>query len=88
MLGYRFGKITGCIKHFMTKEEKIIAEGSVTEALPNTTFRVELDEGKTILCHLAGKMRLHYVKVLPGDKVKVELTPYDESRGRIIYRFK
>lgn len=62
-------------------------EGVVIAALPNATFRVKLNNSdKTILCHLAGKMRLYRIRVLPGDKVKVELTPYDESRGRIVYR--
>lgn len=70
------------------------AEGVVTEALPNTMFRVKLDEGRVkregreILCHLSGKMRMYRIKVLPGDRVKVELTPYDEKKGRIIYRYK
>lgn len=64
------------------------AEGIVTEALPNTMFRVKLDEGKEILCHLSGKMRMYRIKVLPGDRVKVELTPYDEKKGRIVYRYK
>jgi len=69
------------------KEKKIEAEGTVIEALPNTMFRVELTDGRVILCHLSGKMRLHYIKVMPGDKVKVEMTPYDETKGRIVYRF-
>lgn len=64
------------------------AEGVVTEALPNTMFRVKLDKGKEILCHLSGKMRMYRIKVLPGDRVKVELTPYDEKKGRIVYRYK
>lgn len=64
------------------------AEGIVTEALPNTMFRVKLDEGKEVLCHLSGKMRMYRIKVLPGDRVKVELTPYDEKKGRIVYRYK
>ena len=63
-------------------------EGIVTEALPNTLFRVKIDEGKIVLCHLSGKMRIHYIRILPGDKVKVEMTPYDETKGRIIYRYK
>lgn len=64
------------------------AEGIVTEALPNTMFRVKLDEGREILCHLSGKMRMYRIRVLPGDRVKVELTPYDEKKGRIVYRYK
>ena len=72
----------------MVKKEKKVVEGEVTEALPNTTFRVETAEGSKVLCHLAGKMRLHYIKVMPGDKVKVELSDYDETRGRIVYRDK
>ena len=69
--------------------------GRVTENLPNTLFRVEIEEscleelkGKMLLCHLSGKMRMHYIKILPGDKVKVQITPYDLSKGRIIYRGK
>lgn len=63
-------------------------EGVVTECLPNTLFKVELDDEREVLCVLAGKMRRYYIRVLPGDKVKVEMTPYDEKRGRIIYRYK
>ena len=71
----------------MSQADAIEVEGVVLEALPNATFKVKLDNSdKTILCHLAGKMRLYRIRVLPGDKVKVELTPYDESRGRIVYR--
>ena len=62
--------------------------GFVTESLPNTTFRVELEDGKEILAHLAGKMRLNRIRVMPGDQVTVEMTPYDESKGRIVYRNK
>ncbi len=69
------------------QQEKIEAEGTVKEALPNTMFLVETD-GKTILCHLAGKMRINYIKVMPGDKVRLELTPYDQTKGRIVYRYK
>lgn len=72
----------------MIKNKKEEALGVVTEALPNTTFRVELEDGRKLLCHLSGKMRIHYIKVMPGDKVRVELTPHDETRGRIIYREK
>lgn len=69
-------------------EKKIKVGGTVTEALPDTTFRVKLDDGREILAYLAGKMRLHYIRVIPGDRVLVELSPYDQTRGRIIYREK
>ena len=72
----------------MVKKEKVTVKGLVIEALPNTMFRVETEEKKVVLCHLSGKMRLHYIKVMPGDKVKVEVSAYDEERGRIIYREK
>ncbi|MDP3014609.1 MAG: translation initiation factor IF-1 [Candidatus Subteraquimicrobiales bacterium] len=70
------------------KEEAIEVEGVVTETLPNAMFRVELESGHKVLAHISGKMRMHYIRILPGDKVKVELSPYDLTRGRIIYRFK
>jgi len=70
------------------KEEAIELEGEVTEALPNTMFRVQLDNNHSILAHISGKMRQNYIRILPGDRVKVELSPYDLSRGRITYRFK
>jgi len=70
------------------KEKKIETEGVVTEALPNTMFRVKLEDGRIVLCHLSGKMRRYHIKVMPGDKVKLEMTPYDEKRGRIVYRQK
>lgn len=63
-------------------------EGVVTEALPNTLFKVKLDDQRIILCHISGKMRMNFIKILPGDKVKLELTPYDLGKGRIVYRFK
>jgi translation initiation factor IF-1 len=63
-------------------------DGVVKEALPNTLFRVELDDGAVVLCHLSGKMRMHFIKILPGDKVRIEMTPYDQTRGRIILRYK
>jgi translation initiation factor IF-1 len=69
-----------------TKEEKIEVEGEVVEALPSTMFRVQLDGGHSVLATISGKMRKHYIRILPGDKVKVELSPYDLSRGRITYR--
>jgi translation initiation factor IF-1 len=70
------------------KKKEIEVEGVVTEALPNTLFRVKLDDGRQILCHLAGKMRMYYIRVMPGDRVKVIMTPYDETKGRIVYREK
>lgn len=72
----------------MVKEEKIIVNGKVLEALPNTMFRVEIESGHKVLAHLSGRMRMHYIKILPGDTVKVELSPYDLTRGRIVYRGK
>ncbi|HSH00442.1 MAG TPA: translation initiation factor IF-1 [candidate division Zixibacteria bacterium] len=72
----------------MAKEETITVEGKITETLPNAMFRVELDNGHTVLAHVSGKMRMHYIKILPGDKVTLELSPYDLSRGRIVYRYK
>lgn len=73
---------------FMTHQGTTETEGIVTEALPNTLFKVKLDDGKIILCHISGKMRMNFIKILPGDKVKLELTPYDPDKGRIVYRFK
>lgn len=70
------------------KEENIEVEGTVMEALPNAMFRVELANGHKILAHVSGKIRMNFIKILPGDKVTVELSPYDLTRGRIIYRFK
>ena len=72
----------------MAKEDVIEVEGTVTEALPNTQFRVELDNGHNVLAHISGKMRMNYIRILPGDRVKVEISPYDLSRGRITYRFR
>lgn len=72
----------------MEKEDVIEVEGTVVEALPNTNFKVELENGHQILAHISGKLRMNYIKILPGDKVKVELSPYDLSRGRIIWRAK
>ena len=72
----------------MAKEEAIEVEGRVLEPLPNAMFRVELDNGHKVLAHISGKMRMHFIKILPGDKVTVELSPYDLTRGRIIYRTK
>ena len=70
----------------MPKEDAIEVMGTVLETLPNAMFRVELDNGHKVLAHICGKMRMHYIKILPGDKVKIELSPYDLARGRIIYR--
>ena len=69
-----------------TKEEKIEVEGEVVEALPSTMFRVQIEGGHTVLAKISGKMRKHYIRILPGDKVKVELSPYDLTRGRITFR--
>jgi len=72
----------------MAKEQTIQVEGKVIEPLPNAMFRVELDNGHVVLAHISGKMRMHFIKILPGDKVTLELSPYDLSRGRITYRYK
>ncbi|MCK9273713.1 MAG: translation initiation factor IF-1 [Syntrophales bacterium] len=72
----------------MAKEDSIVVEGTVIEPLPNAMFRVELENGHRILAHISGKMRMHFIKILPGDKVTVELSPYDLTRGRITYRSK
>ena len=70
------------------KEEGIQVEGTVGETLPNAMFRVELDNGHEVLAHISGKMRMNYIRILPGDKVLVELSPYDLTRGRVVYRYK
>ncbi len=73
----------------MVKEnKKILKQGTITEALPSTHFKVQLEDGSDIIAHLAGKMRMFRIKILPGDKVTVEMSPYDEKRGRIVYRGK
>jgi translation initiation factor IF-1 len=72
----------------MAKEESIQMEGKVVETLPNTTFRVELDNGHVVLAHISGRMRTHYIRILTGDRVTVELTPYDLTKGRIVFRGK
>ncbi len=72
----------------MAKEQAIKVDGEITETLPNATFRVKLENGHEILAHISGKMRMHFIKILPGDKVSVELSPYDLTRGRIVYRYK
>ncbi len=71
-----------------SKEDAIVLEGTITESLPNAMFRVELENGHSVLGHISGKMRRHYIRILPGDRVQVELTPYDLTRGRITYRYK
>jgi translation initiation factor IF-1 len=75
-------------RDFMAKEKGIEVEGTVNETLPNAMFRVELDNGMNVLAHISGKMRMHYIRILPGDRVSVELSPYDLTRGRITYRNK
>ena len=72
----------------MAKEKAITIDGTIKETLPNAMFRVELENGHKVLAHISGKMRMHYIRILPGDKVQVELTPYDLERGRITYRYK
>ncbi|HHE46996.1 MAG TPA: translation initiation factor IF-1 [Bacteroidetes bacterium] len=72
----------------MPKEEAIKVDGVVLETLPNATFQVKLDQGHVVLAHISGRMRMNYIKILPGDRVTVELSPYDLSRGRITYRYK
>jgi len=70
------------------KEEGIQVEGTVLEPLPNAMFNVELDNGHKVLAHISGKMRMHYIRILPGDRVLIELSPYDLTRGRVVYRYK
>ena len=72
----------------MSKEETIQMQGEIVETLPNAMFRVKLENGHIVLGHISGKMRMHYIRILPGDRVQVELTPYDLTRGRITYRYK
>ena len=72
----------------LSKEDAIELEGTVVEPLPNAMFKVELENGHQVLAHISGKMRMHYIKILPGDRVAVELSPYDLDRGRITYRYK
>ncbi|MFZ4657201.1 MAG: translation initiation factor IF-1 [Caldilineaceae bacterium] len=72
----------------MATEENVVFEGKIVDTLPNAMFRVELDNGHTVLAYLSGKMRKYYIRVLLGDKVKVEMSPYDLTRGRIVYRYK
>jgi len=70
------------------KDDTILVEGTIVESLPNAYFRVELENGHKVLAHISGKMRMHYIRIAPGDKVQVELTPYDLSRGRITFRYR
>jgi translation initiation factor IF-1 len=79
------GKETG---RSVPKDDVIEVEGTVVEPLPNAMFRVELENGHKVLAHISGKMRMHYIRILPGDRVKVELSPYDLTRGRVVYRFR
>jgi translation initiation factor IF-1 len=72
----------------VAKEDVIEVEGTVIEPLPNAMFRVELENGRKVLAHISGKMRMHYIRILPGDRVRVELSPYDLTRGRVVYRYK
>ena len=72
----------------MAKQRSIEQDGTITEALSNAMFRVELENGHEVIAHISGKMRMHYIKILPGDKVKLEMSPYDLSKGRIVYRYK
>jgi translation initiation factor IF-1 len=72
----------------VSKQEGVTVEGTVVEPLPNAMFRVELENGHKVLAHVSGKMRMHFIRILPGDKVTVELSPYDLTRGRIVYRYK
>jgi translation initiation factor IF-1 len=75
-------------KPFLAKDDVIEVEGKVTDTLPNAMFKVELENGATVLAHVSGKIRMHYIRILPGDRVTVELSPYDLTKGRITYRFK
>jgi translation initiation factor IF-1 len=72
----------------MAKEQAIRVDGTILETLPNATFQVQLENGHKVLAHVSGKMRMHFIKILPGDKVTIEISPYDLSRGRIVYRYK
>jgi translation initiation factor IF-1 len=77
-----------CYNAPMAHQGSFEKDGKVLEALPNTLFRVELEDKSLVLCHLSGKMRMHFIKILPGDKVRIEMTPYDLERGRIMYRYR
>ena len=84
----RFIGYFGIINFLMVHQGSFEVEGIVKESLPNTLFRVEITNGDTILCHLSGKMRMNFIKILPGDRVRLEMTPYDKAKGRIVYRYK
>jgi len=86
--GGRRATLKGLLLLAKPKDDTILVEGTVVEPLPNAMFRVELENGHKVLAHISGKMRMHYIRILPGDKVQVELTPYDLTRGRITYRYK
>lgn len=86
--GARVPRLMKGVKTMSAKEEAISVEGKVVEPLPNAMFRVEMDNGHRVLAHVCGKMRMHHIRILPGDKVTMELSPYDLTRGRITYRFK
>lgn len=86
---YPIAKSEGLLVIFsMVHQGSVEKDGTVRESLPNTLFRVELEDGSIVLCHLSGKMRMHFIKILPGDKVKIEMTPYDQAKGRITYRYR
>ncbi len=76
------------MNQFTSQSHKIELEGEVIETLPNTLFRVKLPNGRIVLCHLSGKMRLNFIRLMPGDRVKIEMTPYDGTKGRIVYRLR
>jgi translation initiation factor IF-1 len=80
--------LQGDTRRFMSKEEAIVVNGVVKEPLPNAMFKVELENGHVVLAHISGKMRMHNIRILPGDRVSLELSPYDLNRGRITYRYK
>jgi translation initiation factor IF-1 len=82
----KYHKFCNNLEALMAKEDQIEMEGTIIDTLPNTMFRVELENGHVVIAHISGKMRKHYIRILTGDKVKVELTPYDLTKGRITYR--
>ena len=86
VLFFKSGLVGNPLKEFMAKEEAFEVDGTVTQALANTRFRVELETGDEVLAHVAGRMRKHFIRIVPGDKVRVELSPYDLTKGRIVYR--
>ncbi len=85
---FKGGGVPDAVARSMAKEDTIQMQGEILETLPNATFRVKLENGHVVLGHISGKMRMHYIRILPGDKVTVELTPYDLTRGRIVFRAK